>query len=226
MPHLRNFCNILSRIDLLDRQLTILKYSSQKKQKVRAHLPPFSREPNRGFGTNTLRRSSVSAAIRPLLGSPIRISLLSKALLSSTRPFTTATWDWETQHQMVRFTEMCEEEKTGREGIGAGSIQTDMVAHCPESLSVREWKRSQKNAAALQLGNKSRSFRYMLCCVARIPLSVVILVQLTVPTVPSHFNNSIWSLEGSHVIQRHCHIFYLRKGNNFSKLYYLILTIH
>lgn len=66
MPHLRNFCNILSRIDLLDRQLTILKYSSQKKkQKVRTHLPAFSREPNRGFGIEELIPWEDRACRRP-----------------------------------------------------------------------------------------------------------------------------------------------------------------
>ena len=69
---------------------------------------------------------------------------------------------------MVRFTEMYEEEKTGREGIGAESIERDMVAHFPESLCrcVRAKERSQKNAAAFQFGNKSKGLFSLLgiCC--------------------------------------------------------------
>lgn len=186
MPHLRNFCNILPRIHLLDRQLTILKYSSQKKKKrlvlIFRHFSG-TKQMIRPRRINTLRRSSVSAAIRPLLGSPMRISFLSNTLASSTGPFTTATWDCETRHQTVRFTEMYEEEKTGREGIGAESIERDMVAHFPESLSVSVSERDKpEKRRRFSIWKQSKGLRYMVCCVAQILLSVV-FVQWTVPTV-------------------------------------------
>lgn len=73
-------------------------------------------------GFETLRRSRVSAAIRPLLGSPRRISFLSE-IVPSALPFTTATWGCDKQHRndAARFTVIRidgDDEKTGSDGVG------------------------------------------------------------------------------------------------------------
>lgn len=56
------------------------------------------------MNSNTLRRSRVSVAIRPLLGKPRRISFLSEDLFS-TLPFTTVTGEAAEQQETVNLTE-------------------------------------------------------------------------------------------------------------------------
>lgn len=60
------------------------------------------------------------------------MTFLSEAPPSSTGPFTTATWNCEAQHQMVRLTEMREDEKIGGDGTGderrGCSMEMDMAA--------------------------------------------------------------------------------------------------
>ena len=99
--YLRNLRNVLPWIHLLHRQLTILSHKQNKKLLRNFNAMQFSPAPNREEKKErkkkrtmrTLRRSSVSEAMRPLLGRPKRISVRWRTPASSNGPFTSATWD-------------------------------------------------------------------------------------------------------------------------------------
>lgn len=114
----------------------------------------------------TLRRSSVSVAIRPLLGNPRRTWFLSEGVLS-TLPFTEVTGDATEQQETVNFTGigLAEEgvlEKCESEGHCRKIVRTTDISLLSKIFQcVFGERKSKRRRYQVRCGGYARTFIYV-----------------------------------------------------------------